>query len=77
MLEMGLIGLLSFLICIGGAFYMAWKSKQMLYLVFTTIFTISCFTESMLEVNKGIIFYAFFNALLTASLAAGKTREAT
>ena len=77
MLEVGLIGLLSFLICLGGAFYVAWKNKQILYLVFTTIFTISCFTESMLEVNKGIIFYAFFNAVLAASLAAGKARETT
>lgn len=62
-LEIGIGGL--FLLCIGffAPLYLAIKHRKWLYAVFILVFLISCLTESMLEANKGIVFYAFFNSL--------------
>lgn len=62
-LELGIVGL--FLLCLGffTPLYLAVKRRRWLYVVFILVFLISCLTESMLEANKGIVFYAFFNSL--------------
>ena len=62
-LEIGIGGLL--LLCVGFfvPLYLAIKGRKWLYVVFILVFLISCLTESMLEANKGIVFYAFFNSL--------------
>lgn len=67
-LELGVIGLISFLICLFVPLYYAFKEARWLYVVFLIIFLISCLTESMLEVNKGIVFYTFFNSLFAFHL---------
>jgi O-antigen ligase len=57
----GLVVLLAmFLLPIGYA----WRTKNSLYAAFLLIFFASCLTESMLERQNGIVFYAFFNSLL-------------
>jgi len=68
LLELGVPGLLLFLTCLFLPAYLAFKRKNWLYLVFISLFFISCFTESMLEVNKGIVFYALFNSLFAFSI---------
>lgn len=62
-LELGIIGLLSLIACLALPGCLAFKQKELLYLIFIAVFVISCLTESMLEVNKGIVFYTFFNAV--------------
>jgi O-antigen ligase len=48
----------------------ACKNRNYLYLIFLMIIVINAMTESILEVQAGVIFYAFFNLLL---FTAGKT----
>lgn len=62
-LEVGIIGLISLLVCFVGGFFLAFKTKNYLYVFFIILFFLSCFSESMLEVNKGIVFFSFFNAI--------------
>lgn len=62
-LESGIIGLLILLACMLLPVYFAINEKQWIYLVFIFILAVGFVTESMLELNKGIIFYSFFNSL--------------
>jgi O-antigen ligase len=63
MLELGVFGFISLCICLLVPAVLAYRKKEWIYLAFLTVFSISCLTESMMEVNKGITFYAFFNSL--------------
>lgn len=59
----GIIGLLIFLACICMPFLMCLREKgNTLYALFILCFALLCVTESMLELNKGIIWYSFFNS---------------
>ncbi|PBQ33845.1 hypothetical protein CNR22_19345 [Sphingobacteriaceae bacterium] len=62
-IKSGIIGITAFLISILYAIYTALKNRNFLYLAFTLLFSVSCITENVLESNKGIFFYAFFNFL--------------
>jgi len=66
-LELGIFGFLAFLAIFIYAVPLAIKSKSWIYLCFLLLFFISCLTESMLEVNKGIAFFSFFNVILMCS----------
>ena len=63
-LELGLLGLISFIASLLFPAWLSIKRRAWLYFVFIVLFVFSCLTESLLEVNKGIVFYSFFNALL-------------
>jgi O-antigen ligase len=63
-IALGFIGLLIFSWGIIMAVKRAYKSKNALYFVFITLFVVSCLTESMLERQNGIVFFAFFNSFL-------------
>jgi O-antigen ligase len=39
------------------------KNQNLLYLLFLAIFGITALTESVLEINKGIVWYSFFNSI--------------
>lgn len=67
-LALGIFGLLSLLACLLAGIRYAYRNKSWLYMIFICLFTLSCMTESMLEVNKGIVFFAFFNSLLAFHL---------
>jgi O-antigen ligase len=67
LLSHGIIGLVSLLLSIGIGFYLAFKQKNTLYFYFLVIFAVICLTESFLEINKGIIWYSFFNSLFAFS----------
>jgi O-antigen ligase len=61
------LGLSGFLVLV--AFFLlpalkALKGRQDLYFVFLLIFALNILFESMLEIQAGVVFYAFFNAFL-------------
>jgi len=57
----GVFGLVFFLIAVFYSLSIAIKNKSFIYLSFILLFAISCLTEDVLESNKGIFFFAFFN----------------
>lgn len=67
LLSHGIVGLGTLLLSIGIGFYIALKQKNTLYLYFLATFVVICLTESFLEINKGIIWYSFFNSLFAFS----------
>jgi O-antigen ligase len=63
---LGLLGVLSLLLMLGGAFVLAWKNRDWLYLLFIVIVFLNCMTESILERQAGILFFAFMNSLFAS-----------
>jgi len=62
----GIIGLLSFSLCLITPFFQyKLKNTDYVYLLFIILFATVSLTESTLEVNKGIIFYSFFNSIFS------------
>jgi len=64
MLGLGLIGLLSLFACFALPAYKAYLRSDFLYLAFISLFVFLCLTESVLELQKGIVFFSIFNSLL-------------
>lgn len=62
-IDIGIVGLGVLLVCFSIVAIRAISIKNYLGLSFIILFAICCFTESMLESNKGIIFYSFFSSL--------------
>jgi len=62
--ELGIGGMITLLLVLLVPLWYAFKNKNILYAIFLLIFFTSCLTESMLERQNGIVFYAFFNSLL-------------
>ncbi|MCB2221035.1 MAG: O-antigen ligase family protein [Bacteroidetes bacterium] len=63
-LGVGLPGFLILIGCLGIALIVAFKHNNLLYLSFILLFAFHILVESMLERQAGVVFYAFFNALL-------------
>src|SRR6185437_5417851 len=68
LLTFGIGGLLVFLTSLLVPLYNAIKEKQILYILFLLHFMICCLTENLLDNNKGIVFFAFFNSLFAFNL---------
>ncbi len=66
-LDTGIIGLLILLSIIVISLRIAIKRDNFLYFSFLVFFFLCCITESMFSVQKGIVFYAFFNSLFAFS----------
>lgn len=66
-IAIGLVGLVFLLANILYAIVIAVKRKQYLYLIFLFLISICFLTESMLQTNKGIVFYSFFNSFFLFS----------
>ncbi len=65
------VGLLALFFLVGSfliAIFFAWKEQHYFYLFFVLLFAMCCLTESMLEMEKGVLFYAFFNSFFAADL---------
>lgn len=62
-IDLGLVGLTGFLLCLAIPGYVAFKNRDYLMLSFVALFAIVCMTESVLELNKGIVFFSFFISL--------------
>lgn len=63
-LKHGLIGLMIFLLALGYYFKIAIQSKSFIYLAFLIQIVAVFSIENVLDVNKGIFYFAFFNTLL-------------
>jgi O-antigen ligase len=63
-LRSGIIGLLIFCIALGYYFKLAFQAKHFLYIAFLIVLGINFFTENVIDSNKGIFYFAFFNTLL-------------
>lgn len=60
----GIPGLIIFLLCLLIPFSSMLHSKEeRLYFVFLVLFAVVCMSESILQLSKGVIWYAFFNAV--------------
>ena len=59
-LKTGILGLLVFLLTLFYGFRRAWHKKDIILAGFLIIISIVSFSENILDVNKGIFFYAFF-----------------
>lgn len=62
----GIFGLLILGCSLIFPFLYGLKIKDYLLVAFIMLFSIACLTESMLEVNKGVVFFSFFSCLLLA-----------
>ena len=58
------MGLLIYLATLIAGFRMALKRKDLLFFTFMLLITIVSASENVLDVDKGIIFYAFFFSFL-------------
>lgn len=60
----GIPGLLVFILYLVFPLICAWMVRDYLFLAFSFLFASLCLTESALEVQKGIAFFAVFQSLL-------------
>jgi O-antigen ligase len=63
-ISLGISGILALLAMIVLPGLAAWKREDYLYLSFLFLFGMNMLVESMFENQAGVVFYAFFNALL-------------
>ena len=61
-LKNGILGLLFFLILFYYYCHLAFKKRDFVYFSFLILLLIGFYTENILDANKGIVFFAFFNA---------------
>ncbi len=61
-LSSGIVGLLVLLFILLAPL---WQGTNRLHMILIVLFAICCLTESMLEKNKGIVFFVFFTTLLS------------
>lgn len=63
LLKTGLIGLAVFLFVLYSGLTAAWRARDTVFTCFILLITVVSFSENILDVNKGIFFYAFFFSL--------------
>lgn len=63
LLGLGVVGLIVFLANLVVPGILAFKQQNFIYVFFILLFALCCITESMLYVQKGIVFFSFFNSL--------------
>jgi O-antigen ligase len=68
--ALGIPGFSALLLMLGLPLWFALRKKYFLYFLFLVVIAINALTESILEVQAGVVFYSFFNMLLFSS---GKT----
>ena len=59
-----MLGLVVLLMLLAVPAARAWKHKNYLFVSFCVIIALNCMTESVLEVQKGVMFFALFGLLL-------------
>jgi O-antigen ligase len=60
LLRSGIVGLIIFLLALIYGFAMAWLNRDIVFAAFMIIISMVSFSENILDMNKGIFFYAFF-----------------
>jgi O-antigen ligase len=68
LLKSGAVGLLIYLITMGYGFNISIRQKDLLFFTFITMIAIVSLSENLLDVDKGIFFYAFFFSFFAFSL---------
>jgi len=74
LMRHGLIGLFLLLLALIFPLFISIRQRHYLYFYFLFIFMIACLSEAILNRQKGVVFYAFFNALLFMSLLSRKNK---
>lgn len=64
LIKHGILGLLIFLFVFAYYFYLAIKSEDYIYITFLFGICFFFLTENVLDANKGIFYFAFFNTIL-------------
>ncbi len=72
LLKTGLGGLLVYLALLVAGFRRAIRSRDAFFYGFLVIVVCVCFSENILDTNKGIFFFAFFFSLFFATSSLGK-----
>jgi O-antigen ligase len=67
-LRHGLLGLFIYLVSLFYPLYLSLKQHQYMYTAFLLLFMCCCMTESMLNTQKGAVYFAFFNSLFAFHL---------
>jgi O-antigen ligase len=67
LLKTGIVGLIVFLITLYAGFVAAWRNRDFVFTSFMILITVVSFSENILDVNKGIFFYAFFFSFFVLS----------
>ena len=67
LIKTGVIGLVIFLATLFAGFAAAWKQRDIIFISFMTLIAVVSFSENVLDVNKGIFFYAFFFSFFALS----------
>lgn len=63
---LGFLGVSALILLLGSAFILAWRNKDWIYLLFILLVFLNCMTESILERQAGILFFAFVNSLFAS-----------
>jgi O-antigen ligase len=63
-MALGIVGFLTLVLSLIIPGWYAFRRKQLLYLLFLMLFAFHMLVESMMAKQAGIVFYAFFNAVL-------------
>lgn len=69
LLTTGIPGLLLFLAVLAAGFRMAWQSRDPAFTGFMILVSVVSFSENILDVNKGIFFFAFFLSFFAKTVA--------
>ncbi len=67
-IALGLVGLFFLIGTFFVAIIFAWREQHYFYLFFVLLFAMCCLTESMLEMEKGVLFFCFFNSFFAIDL---------
>jgi O-antigen ligase len=59
-IKNGVFGLIIFLFTVIAGYVAAWHKKDIVFACFLILISVVSFSENILDVNKGIFFYAFF-----------------
>jgi O-antigen ligase len=64
LIKSGVFGLIVYLVTLGFGIMVSIRNKDLMYFTFVALIFIVSFSENLLDVDKGIIYYAFFFSLL-------------
>ncbi len=74
-IALGVVGALWLIASLFWPLWLAWKKRYFVYVMFLLLFFFCMLTESMLEKEQGVLFYAFFNSFLFQSLRVFKYKD--
>jgi O-antigen ligase len=75
LLSSGILGLVLFLSYLGIGFANAWQTRDIIFLNFLFLFSVVCITESVLELQKGIVFFTIFFSTMAFTNSKAKLKS--